>query len=168
MKKGDKLFSVYIDIEEDDNNNVVKTSCGVDEFYISSIQNRRFWKHSKSTTKYIYINRKDGSSYDKVKFDEFNVKDHTLFGNSEISAIKKAIKRLPKLIKKNEEYFKEDDYDYFKQYESAYASVRRTLGRMIGSAEKRLEKKKMLAQQKKDLNKRVREALREPKKNSVK
>lgn len=140
MKKGDALFEVYFDIEEDDDNKIIKSSCIVVEWKISSIQNRKdFFK----TEKFVYLNNNNGFSTRKFRFSEFDISKSLVYGNTKNSAIKKALSRIPKEIKKLHSYM-DDDPEYYSQYVRAYSvTIKSSLKRMLASASKKsLQKEK--------------------------
>lgn len=132
MKKGDTLFEIYFDIEEDDFNKIIKSSCMVVEWKITSIQNRKdFFK----TTKFIYLS--NGFSTRKFRFSDFQISKSLVYGNTKKSAIKKALSRIPAEIKKITLYM-DDDRDYYNQYVRAYSiTIKSSLKRMLSSELKR-------------------------------
>lgn len=138
MKKGDTLFEIYFDIEEDDNDKIIKSSCVVVEWKISSIQNRKdFFKSEK----FVYLN--NGISTRKFRFSEFDISKSLVYGNTKSSAIKKALARIPSEIKKINSYMS-DDPEYYSQYIRAYSiTIKSSLKRMLSSTQKSLQKKKL-------------------------
>lgn len=128
MKKGDTLFEVYFDIEEDDFNKIIKSSCVVVEWKITSIQNR---KDFLGTTKFIYLS--NGYTSRKFRFSDFQISKSLVYGNTKKSAIKKALSRIPVEIKKINSYM-DDDPDYYNQYVRVYSiTINSSLKRMLSS-----------------------------------
>ena len=136
MKKGDTLFEIYFDIEEDEFNKIIKSSCMVVEWKITSIQNR---KDFLGTTKFIFLS--NGFSNRKFRASDFQISKSLIYGNTKKSAIKKAISRIPHEIKKFNSYMN-DDPDYYNQYIRVYSiTIKSSLKRMLSSEENKLKRK---------------------------
>jgi len=161
MKVGQKLYSVFIDVEEDDDNNIIKTSCSINKYYVSSIQNRKFWRRSKETEKYIYISHEEGGIYRKEKAEDFDIKRDSYLSTTEAGAIRKALKSIPGEIRRFKSY-RSDHPDYYDAYIDTYNStIKRTLSRMIKSAEKREDKRKLLDAENKRREKQLKKRIKE-------
>ena len=149
MKKGQVLFSVYIDIEEDENTDIISsTSCTIDKFLVTSIQQRK-----SQTEKHIYIGQEMRYSArhveiiprENIPMSRWDLRSHKYYSTTEVGALKKALKRLPALVKRSKEYRDDDDeaVEYYQQYIDSYnGTIKKTLSRMIKNREAKAEKKK--------------------------
>jgi len=161
MKVGQKLYSVFIDVEEDDDNNIIKTSCRITKYYVSSIQNRKIWRRSGEREKYIYIRYEDGELYRKKKAEDFDIKKDDYLSTTEAGAVRKALKSIPGEIKRFKSY-RSDDPDYYDAYIDTYnGTIKRTLNRMIKSSEKREDKRKLLDAENKRREKQLKKRIKE-------
>lgn len=148
MKKGQKLFSIYVDIDESDEKNL-KAKCSISEYVVSSIQSRKICNFSDEKVKYIFIGsifefkgEREVVPFIKQEYDRFDLAK-TDFGTTKASAIKKELNNnIPKEIATLKEWYAKDGNELWLEYIKLYQTkVTKTLNTMYTKEKKKIKMK---------------------------